>query len=326
MKKVIALLLIFAMCLPLVACDGEKKSDDDASTEKKKSNSTCSICAEKNVCEWYNLNEIRQDNVSSAAQEYELITVELTENNTLLLEGNEYKLEYDCDKNGHKAKAMDDDGNHVYDLTFYEYDEKNDDQGSRMVYKYCMNIINASNGNYYTDFVFFPSSMYSVVELTEENWRDYFSTDFFETFELLPSKMTVDKDEWGKITYVTIYEYVGLKNPERFAISSEITMECSTEWGWVTYNLDFENVTATNRRWQKNEELTDGAYTAQLSSIYDNSSGKYIDFVWNFNTIYISGEEKLSANEVTTGAPREWNPNPKEILRMKGWLVIKNDA
>jgi hypothetical protein len=168
--------------------------------------------------------------------------------------------------------------------------------------------------------------MYSVVELTEENWRDYFSTDFFETFELLPSKMTVDKDEWGKITYATIYEYVGLKNPERFAITSEITMECSTESGWVTYNLDFENVTATNRRWQKNEELTGGACTVQLSSIYDNSSGKYIDFVWNFNTIYISDEEKLSANEITTGAHTEWNPNPKEILRMKGWLIIKNDA
>lgn len=315
MKKIFALFLVLIMSCSFVACN----QVDKALSDVKKNKSLCSECLEKNVGQWICLNEVVYENVDSASEQYEVLTLKLTENDTLVFNENEYKLEYTCKDDFHRAVAFDENGNSKYALYFEEY--INHSTGN-VLYENSMalNTLN-DDGWEISGIRFIPASEYTIVELTEENWKDYFSENFYDHFEMAESDVLVQKDEWGEITSATIQEYYQLKNAEKYKHGTVITLEFSCDWGWSTYDLDLENTSATNRRWKKNDELDSGRLTLNLSyDAWPDSKGK---FIFGGDRFYHLTEEQLDASEITIGGDHNWSFNPTKILRMKGWLVIK---
>lgn len=315
MKKIFALFLVLIMSCSFVACN----QVDKALSDVKKNKSLCSECLEKNVGQWLCLNEVVNENVDSTVEQYELLTLELEENETLVFDENEYKVEYTCDDGEHHAEALDADGNSKYKLYFGEYEESSP---GNVIYENSMLLATLDDDGWEISGIrFIPASEYTIVELTEENWKDYFSETFYDHFEMAESDVLVQKDEWGEITSATIQEYYQLKNAEKYKLGTVIALEFSCDWGWSSYDLDLENTSATNRRWKKNDELDSGRLTLNLS--YDacpDSKGK---FIIGGDRFYHLTEEQLEASEITIGGDRNWSFNPTKILRMKGWLVIK---
>lgn len=315
MKKIFALFLVLIMSCSFVACN----QVDKALSDLKKNKSLCSECLEKNVGQWICLNEVVDENVDSVSEQYEILTLELTENETLVFNENEYKVEYTCKNDDHCAVALDADGNSKYKLYFEEYIEMST---GNVIYVNSMMLATLDDDGWeISGKLFIPTSEYTIVELTEENWKDYFSENFHDNFEMTESDVSIKKDEWGKITDVEIYENYKLKNAEQYNLGTVITLEYSYDSGWVTYNFDLEKASATNRRWKKNDALDGGSQTVTID--YIDWADPDEQFILGGYPLYIHNEDQMNASEITIGGQDNWSSNPTKILRMKGWLVIK---
>ena len=306
MKKVVSLLLVFAMCFSLVACGKEaeekkeksKKSSNsktttEASTKDPARKDLCEICLKKYVGEWFF--------IENADSDVKIDIVTITEDGILKNDSGDFKLKFSCDKNGHGSiYAEDSDGNYIYDL-FDNFDGifiRSYDPWEEKFYR--------------------STSKYTVVEITEDNWQDYFSSDINETFDT-EHELIVNNNEWGEYESGYIKHKLVLKNSEKYANDTTLTFEYSYELEDAYYTFDSANSTVSSYRFIKSY----GEKHSETVSIYGDKWNE-----WNesdYSKVYV-GVHYLSADDLTNGtceSPR--TKNPEKILRMKGVLVIKND-
>ena len=301
MKKIIALLLIFAMCLSFVACENNKKKDDDDDDVKttKVNKDICSSCFKDMIGEWFDFvyNEETKTN--------ELKIIKVTEDGKLTIDENEYKIKFEnCGKNYHNwGCAYDADGNQVYTIDNNCSDENNSN----------MLIFYGTEGH--RDYSCRSMSEYTVIEVTEENWQDYFSPNINETFEESLS-LKVYRDTWGEFTGGRIYRTFYLKDYEKYAYGTTLSIEYSYEYGDVYCEFDVDNETVTKYDFTSKEEkietisMTLGLWDTPEEALNVERGG-----------FSLSKEEMLAGNSKDS-----WCSNPTEILRMKGLLVIRNDV
>ena len=302
MKKIIALLLIFAMCLSFAACDSKKKdsnnNDDDAkATEVNKD--ICSSCFKNIIGEWFLLSYNKETEIK------ELKTVKITENGKLVVDGNEYAIKFvNCGEKSHSnAVAYDADGN-----SSFAFEYRLDDNG--------VHTVDFWSTDGYNPQPYLSMNQFTVVELTNANWKNYFSPNFNETFE---EELLLDiyKDNSGNFDTSWIRRRFMLKNREKYACETELKIEYSFEYGDVYCEFDVTNATITKYDFIKyNDEIktTIGMLAYQSWDIPEN-------FFLDIGSVYLNKEELLAGSGKETGYVY-----PIEILSMEGWLVIRNDV
>jgi hypothetical protein len=235
----------------------------------------------------------------------EFKTIKVTEDGKLIIDEKEYKIKFST--HGHHEEnygaAYDADGNDIYGVhTRYNED-----------YHHTLEFIVFSDDEYHT---YRSMSEYTIIEITEENWQDYFSTNFNENFEESLS-LYVNKNTWGEITDGGIDRTFYLKGYEKYGYDTELDIEYSYEYGNVYCEFDVDNETVTKCDFTSNSEEE----RVETISMNFNSWGSPEDLNMKSGGFYLSKEEILAGN-----VQRSWCSNPKKILRMKGWLVIKNDT
>ena len=300
MKKIIALLLIFAMCLSFAACDGKKKgsNDDDVKTTDVNKD-ICASCFEKMTGEWFLLT------YNEETETDELKTVKVTENGKLIVNGNEYTIKFiNCEQNSHdNAVAYDADGNQSYALNY-----RLDDNG--------VHTLDFWATNNYDPQPYRSMKQFTVVELTDGNWKNYFSTNFNETFEE-DLFLGIDKDTKGDIDTGWIRRRYMLKNTEKYAYGTTLTMEYSFEFGDVYCEFDVASETITKYDFTKYNDKIDSTIGIMRFASWDIPENFYLDI----GSVYLNKQELLAGNGQEIGYV-----SPIEILSMEGWLVIRNDV
>ena len=305
MKKIIALLLILAMCLSFVACDSDKKKDDDDDDDVKTvkvDKTLCASCLEKMKGEWFSID------YDASSEDMVLNTFTITDDGKLIVDGNEYKLKFEsCGKDYHNsAGAYDAEGNQIYNLSHnFDYVEDVDQQG--------IDFWHVENGE---SRKFRSMSKYTVVEITEENWQEYFSPEINDVFNVEHS-LNLDKDEWGEYVSGEIGTYLVLKNHEKYAYDTTLAIEFAYETGKTYYDFDIAEEKVTNYSFTKTEAETQ----KETVSLQYDDWGSSVNLRTTFVRTYLN-EETLLSGKYEEG----WTRNPIEILRMKGWLVIRNDV
>ncbi len=293
------------MCLSFVACDSDKKKDDDDDDVKtvKVDKTLCSVCLEKMKGEWFDIG------YDANTEDRVLNTFTITDDGKLIIDDKEYKLKFEsCSKEYHNnSYAYDAEGNQIYSLSHnFDYEEDVDQQG--------VNIWQVENGESRR---FRSMNKYTIVEITEENWQEYFSADFNDNFDV-NYRFSVDKDTWGEITDGDIYQDFVLKDYKKYSYGTKLAIELSYETGDVYCEFDASEEKVTKYNFKKTE--TEMRTVTQEIKYMENYN--YVD---NMNItlgyVYLVKEEVLQGN-----ATESWCENPKEILRMKGYLVIKNEA
>ena len=308
MKKIIALLLIFAMCLSFVACNGSDKKDNDDSSDDKKTSGLCAECKAALIGEWFYIEEIY--NEETHLTDYVLNKISIAENGKLVIDDKEITMNFkNCGKN-HAFNMSIKDGEWNYWVSFQLHPEGSSEA--------LLSVETSYEGSYVSYETYRSMNQLDVVEITEDNWKNYFSSDFKENFDF-KYDLQVNRDTWGEITYIDLYEIYAIKNVEKYTFGSRLDIEYSYESGRTkyTYNLDEKKVTSA-------------VFEGSDSSLYTSTTS------FTYYTDY-SGEEAVSTMESTlnyasvnrdfySGVCEDWSENPVEILRMKGWIVMKKDA
>ncbi len=309
MKKIIALLLIFAMCLSFVACNSDKKKDDDddETTGTKSSNTVCSECMSKYVSEWFFLNE----SYNGDNYEYELKKISITEDGKLITDKGEFTIKFNkCSKSSHGNyhDVVDGDGNKVAYLEQYFYSDGINIDKTQIYISWT----DGEWGHYRS------LNQYTVVEITEDNWQQYFSTNINDNFDVTYT-LNIYKDQWGEIEDGSVDKQLEIKNLEKYAYGSTLTIEYSYDYELVELSFDIDNEVVFVTPLTKEE--TTSTTTDTLRYDYDLSGEENIPQMnLNIDSRWFEKEDLLQGTrEITLD-------NPKEILRMKGWLVIRNDV
>ncbi|MBE6803490.1 MAG: hypothetical protein E7528_01155 [Ruminococcaceae bacterium] len=284
MKKIVALFLVFAMCFSFAACNSKNK--------------ICSECKEKLVGDWFSVDESETRTVEK------IITI--TDDAKLIVDGKTYTLRFDCGfEHSSKATAYGNDGDWAYEIKF-NHDTVN--------YLFDDSIVLQDNKAITKEYR--PMSKYTVVEITEENWQNYFSTDISESFDV-NYVLNASKDVWGEYTDGYIYTRTVFKNPENYAYGTELIIEYSYEVGTAHYEFNVAEEKVTNYSFIKTEEETK---TITQNIVIDGDGEASGHQYMEIDNSYLSKEILLNGKCEQIRTRR-----PQEILRMKGWLVIKND-
>ena len=281
MKTIIALFLVFAMCFSFVACGG------DAQDEK-----ICLVCMEKYVGEWFYISDVETPYFDG--DERILQTLVIAEDGTIVIEGVEYYIDFECHEGYHYAIMCDENGVMVDDISNNFVLEKDVEK----------------QGIYVNNKLYRPISEYTIVEITEENWRDYFSENFSEHFTK-SYELKLVTNEWEEVQEGYVEKIYTLKDKEKYSYATELTMEISFTKQSEYYEFDLSKKTITNCIVGKKED-----------KIYKTTHFTYYPYM----QVQI-GSTHLYSDEIRSGQTLEENmvTEPQEILRMKGWLVIKND-
>lgn len=287
MKKVIALLLIFAMCLSFVACNGNNKSSK-----------LCAECKNLLIGEWFSLEE--KYNEDSNSFDYNLDKISITEDGKLSTDAGEFVVKFGkCNKN-HNFYTSDKMENYSIDFQLYSGDSSTA----------LLSVSYYDDGTWVGHREYYSMKQYNIVEITEENWQDYFSPDFNESFDITNS-LELYKDTWGDITDGYVNRKFQLKDYEKYHYKTSLAIEYSCDFGNVYCEFDAANETVTKYDFTKTSTSEQTATT-----ILDNS----VQFSSRFGSIHLNKEAVFKGNAENS------TDNPIKILRMKGWLVIRNDA
>jgi hypothetical protein len=83
---------------------------------------------------------------------------------------------------------------------------------------------------------------YTFVEVTQENWRTYFSEDFFEVFEVRYMLHPIEEtDEWGETTVrYGLVSYAALKDNEKYGPLTTLKLEVDLAYSDERILLDPE--------------------------------------------------------------------------------------
>ena len=149
---------------------------------------------------------------------------------------------------------------------------------------------------------------YTFVQLTQDNWREYFSEDFSQVFDVRYMVHTIEEtDAWGDTTvrYVVI-KYATMKDPERFGPMNTLMLELDETGCDEMVTID---------------PVTLEVLDAQVEQVYDTEK-KTVDVMNDdeFGMFLLLGSENFDTLEVEN---RVYLYEPGTIYRMKGVLVLK---
>ncbi len=285
MRKIVALFLVFAMCFSFAACNSKNK--------------ICSECKEKLVGDWFSVDEIETGTVEK------IITI--TDDAKLIVDGKTHTLCFDCGfKHSSGATAYGNDGDWEYIINF-NHDTVN--------YLFDDSIVLKDNKAITKEYR--PMNKYSVVEITEDNWQEYFSPNFKENFDV-NYKFDTDKDAWGEVTSVWISEEFTVKNIDKYVYGSNVTLEYSYEVGRMKYDFDASGNKVINTSYTSSDATIHKKTSLLRCDVYSvDEKTTHMDMGINGVRVY--------KEDISKGTCEGVYENPIEILRMKGYLIIKND-
>lgn len=169
------------------------------------------------------------------------------------------------------------------------------------------------------DRVYYKDNQYTFIEITPDNWTEYFTADFMTNFELqYDVKDTVTGDEWEQKTIQEVSVYAALTDRENFAyhedkdffyIADNLILEYSYEVGTQTFTVDGSGA------------VVPGEVKQEYYDRYQNTT--------NFYTRSLGGDTPLSFSLYLGGGDISQPVSvkiPKKVLRMKGWLIVKDKS
>lgn len=219
MKKILALLLVAVMCLYLVACgsgvnestqpqsDGEKNNVTNSTTENIESDFANHPLLTKLYGTWEN----KSDNEYAPCQ-----TLIINEDGSCIVDGVEATWDVERPYNPNSTSSL------VIDIFI-------DGERNFGAILFDNGTIVGQTPNYGTGGWYFNTSNYITVEITPENWSEY--------FELVESTEYIT-DEFGDFLYVEKAWNLVLKNGYQFL--SEKNYEISFEFQYSKYSVNCE--------------------------------------------------------------------------------------
>ena len=169
------------------------------------------------------------------------------------------------------------------------------------------------------DGTYYKNNNYTFIEITQDNWNDYFSSDFMQNFDLVYSvENTTVGDQWDQKQIQQVHVIAALKcrenltseaNGKYLYICDSLIMEYSYETGTQTFTLD------------SNGEVIPGPVTAE-SKHRRTDTVNIPPYPWHGpEDCNLPFSIQLACNDISQPVSVQI---PKKILRMKGWLIVKD--
>lgn len=233
MKKLLALLLAAVMCLSLVACGG---GNDTPSTNDNDANNTSQETENSTT-----------DNTDYASELTQLLCEKNVWYGMRHGEGNEEEFTFFEDghfeKNGSSFtwtlnEYLPDASEFLASSAFQTTPNYDAARGLYVTDEFLLGY--DTDGNlllYWRDYFCYNESLYELVEITLDNWQDYFELREYHKFE---------ENGFGEFEKVTTYYSLVSKDGIIFDESkSEVTFEFTCSIETKPYTVDFENKTVT---------------------------------------------------------------------------------
>ncbi|MBE6939982.1 MAG: hypothetical protein E7457_04115 [Ruminococcaceae bacterium] len=289
MKKFLTLLLAAVMCLSLVACGGGSAStppgDDSGTTDSTdRTGELTQLLCEKNV--WYGMchgegNEeeftfFEDGHFEKNGSSFTWTLKEYLPNATEFLASSAFQTTPNYDA----ARGL-----YVTDEFLLGYD---------------------TNGNlllYWRDYFCYNESQYDLIEITLDNWQEYFERREYHKFE---------ENGFGEFEKVTTYYSLVSKDAIVFdASKSNVTFEFTCNIETKPYAVDFENKTVTYGETTKTQTSKPTVETMNNVGQYigENTNDRYGEYLGVCNFIK---ELEGDAREVVS----------VEIVRISGSFCV----
>jgi hypothetical protein len=162
---------------------------------------------------------------------------------------------------------------------------------------------------------------YTFVELTVDNWREYFSDNVADVFEIEYRLLAEDRtNEWGEVTGTSygVEKYARFKDDDRFAPLMQLTIELDCGYASIYERATIDVATQTITDIQPCEE-TDIIKGTQTTGFISDTEGA------PFTALGLGQDDNESLSEDSTIVVSLYTLGEK-IYRMKGWLVLKNEG
>lgn len=176
-------------------------------------------------------------------------------------------------------------------------------------YRGCLSIYNKEQDSYNTIGNYRNNDHYEIIELTLDNWQDYFELD---------ERVTYNKDAFGDTTSCTYHVVYKLKDEYMKRLnysynSSPIAYEFSYENGKINVSYNLEDETFELGEFEISQSYPTNTTTGQMSVNSYNSSENYYGFTL-INT---------SPSTLTDGSQIIYNyRNNPQMTRLQGNLML----
>lgn len=152
---------------------------------------------------------------------------------------------------------------------------------------------------------------YTFVELTQENWQEYFSENFSQSFQIEYALLPYDRtDEWGDTsTHYVLAKYAVLKDSQRYGPLTTLMMEIDVSPSRETVSLNPEKAEFLSTQIEYHHPLEKNTMVAE----YDEKEN-LVGFLLSCNELSNPLESEIEVYLQELG---------EKIYRMRGVLVIK---
>lgn len=275
MKKIIALLLVAVMCFSLAACGG---GNDTPSTNDNGANNTSQENESSTTDNTDYASELTQLLCEKSAW-YGKCHGEGSEEEFTFFEDGHFEINgssFTWEFKEYLSDASEFLANNAFQTT-PNYDAA---RGLYMTDQFLLGY--DTDGNlllYWRDYFCYNESQYELVEITLDNWQDYFEMREYHKFE---------ENGFGEFEKVTTYYSLVSKDGIIFDKSkSEVTFEFTCDIETKPYTVDFENKTVTYGETTKTQTSEPTVETMNSVGQYigENSNDRYGEYLGVCNFI-----------------------------------------
>lgn len=284
MKKLLAILLSMLLCVSLMACGGSDIQSTNKGSEQK-----------------------NRDYASE-------LTQFITENNVWYMPDSDRSTEYMITffEDGHIEETSYGESHEIFPTwEFVEYYQDASDSPYYSCYEEIPNF-DVTRGLYTTDCfllgfdtegnplfrlyygsVGYSESQYEPIEITLDNWQDYFEFKEYHNFE---------ENGFGEFESASTSYYLITKDEINVDVeNSDVTLEYTWEYAKQSYAVDFENKTVTYG--EITEKYTSDPQVETMNSIYrkENNAYKYEKYIASESYYELEGNcySKVTGVDVT---------------------------
>lgn len=172
------------------------------------------------------------------------------------------------------------------------------------------------------DCTFYRNNELTFIEITPDNWTEYFSADFMYNFDMhYHTEKTTVGDEWEQKVVQSLSIWPVLKWGENLATTEEVMfmgdraqlmVEYSFEEGTQSFTLDDQgNVIPGEITQEYHDRYTDTMYIEPIR--WYNEGNDTVKFAGDISGWYTNDISQPITVKI-----------PKRIQRMKGWIAVKD--